>query len=116
MHERSVVREKSGIEHDLPEMAIRIGEVPGVAAPERLSRRLHDGPASLLRLLHDGIDFLLASNVVTDRELGAAARRLRQSGIVCETLPRPDRELETLLQVEEGDGTVLELAPDDALG
>src|SRR5262245_19595350 len=111
MHERSVVREKSGIEHDLPEMPIRIGDVPDVAAPERLLRRLHDGRASLLRLLHDGVDFLLASHVVADRELGAAARGLRESGIVCETVPRPDRELETLLQVEERDGAVLELAP-----
>src|SRR6478752_159851 len=97
-------------------MTIGIGEVSAVAAPKCLSRWLHDPRTGLLGLRHHGVDFLLAASVVAYGELGRAARRFRDSGVVSEIVSRPDRELETMLQIEEGDGAMLELAPDDAFG
>src|SRR5438128_2156246 len=59
--------------------------------------------------------FFLAVDVVADGEVGRARRLGRQAGVAGDAGPRPERELQAGLQVEEGDGAVLELLADDAL-
>src|SRR5882672_2204123 len=66
----SLFRQERRIEGDLPEVAVGIREVTGVAAPDRLLRRLHKRCPSLFGLPHHGIDFLLAAHIVANGELG----------------------------------------------
>ena len=74
-------------------MAVRIAEVPGVAAVEGVLRRLDDIGAGLVRLLDDLIDLLTADDIVPDRERGGADLRLGKTGIVDNVVLRPDSEL-----------------------
>src|SRR5262245_39470657 len=65
---------------------------------------------------HRRVDRSLRGHVVPEGELRGTRRRNGQRGVMSEALARPERELEPRLEVEEGDGTVLELGADDALG
>jgi hypothetical protein len=56
----SASRQQLGIPHHFPKMSIRVLEVTGIAAPERVLSRLHDGGARLLGLVHDVVHFLFA--------------------------------------------------------
>ena len=58
-------------------MAIGVGEVSGVAAPEALLRFLHEGGTCGDRFVHEGVDFLGAVEVVGD---GHAAKELSDRG------------------------------------
>jgi hypothetical protein len=53
---------------------------------------------------------------VPERELGGGARRRRDAAVVGDARPRPERELEAGLQVDEDDRAVFDLPADDALG
>jgi len=97
-------------------MAVGILEVAGIAAPERIVRRLHDGGAGAARLLHRGIDLLPAAHVVADGEIGRARGGNRQSGVVRDAGARPQRQPEPGFEVKKCDGAVLELLADDAFG
>ena len=71
-----------GLKATSQELAVRIREIAGVAAPERLLCRFHDGGAGTFRLSHHVIDFLLRANVVADgsRTPVLASRRSRATG------------------------------------
>lgn len=112
----SPLRQEGRVVDSLPEMAVGVLEVAGIAAPEGLLRRFHDSRAGLPRPLHDGIDLRLAGDVVAQRELGRAATAERDAGIVRDVAAREERQLQARLQVEEGDGALLELRAEDALG
>src|SRR5262245_47914732 len=97
-------------------MRIRILEVAGVPAPERVVSRLDDRGAGLLRLLHHGVHFAFRGDVMADAEVGWASAGDRKPGIVRKARSRPERELQAGLEIEESDRAVLELRADDALG
>src|SRR4051794_20735755 len=91
-------------------------EVPRVPAPERLVRRLRDSGSRLRCLCHYRVDLLFAAHVVTQTQFGCAGGSSGKPGVPGQVRPRPERELETGLQLEKGDSAVLELGADDALG
>src|SRR3954470_241327 len=95
-------------------MLVRILEVARIAAIEGVARRLHDLRAGLLHLAHDTVDFRLRADVMSDRELRRARRCGGKSSVVRDARPRPNRQLEPKLQLEERDRTVLELPANDA--
>ncbi len=97
-------------------MTVRVLEVAGVAAVERSLRRFDDLCARPLRLSHDGVDFLPRGDVVADGELERAWRLHGHAAVRREALAWPQRQLQPRLQIEECDGSVLELRADDALG
>jgi hypothetical protein len=97
-------------------MAVRVLEVTRVAAPECLLRRLDDACPREPRLIHDGIDLRWAFHNMAQAQFGRAARAAGQAGVVRQVHPRPDSELEAGLEVEECDGSMLELGADDPLG
>lgn len=97
-------------------MLIRVLEVAGVSTPESIASGLRDDGARFLRLIHHRVDFGFGSDVVPDAELGRAPAPHRHSDVVREARPRPERELQAGLELEERDGAVLELRADNAFG
>ncbi len=75
------------IPHDLPQMAIVIGEVARISPVESLLGQLYDGRARFACLFHDFIHLASLRNVVADRERGAARGRFRQTAIVTQIGP-----------------------------
>jgi hypothetical protein len=67
-------------------------------------------------LRHDLIDLGLRTDVMRDADVGQARPTDRQAGIARETRARPERQLQTVHQVEERDRAVLEFLADDAFG
>src|SRR5262245_19402813 len=112
----SVLNSPVWVPRRLPEMSLRILEVARVPAPERVASRLDDDRARLPRLIHHGVDFGLRRHVVADTELGRAPAADGQACVVRQARTRPERELQSGLEIEESDGTVLELSADDAFG
>src|SRR5262245_32178989 len=112
----SVLDYPLGIPRHFPQMPVEILEVSGVAAPEPIVRRLHADGTCVPGLLHHGVDFGLRSDVVGDAELGLAATAQGDAGIVGQAPARPERELQTGLEIEERDRPVFELRADDAFG
>lgn len=82
------------IPDDLPQMVIRILEVPGVSSPECFARRLDDSCARARGLVHDVIDVLLAPDVMRECELGRTARSYGNAGRVRDILAFPESQLE----------------------
>lgn len=83
-----------GIPDDFPQMTIRVLEVAGITAPKCGLRFLDYLRARLSCLLHDTIDFFLAADVVTDRELSGTLRALANSCVMSNVASRPERELQ----------------------
>ena len=96
-------------------MTVGILEVTRVAAVERRLRRLHDRGAGALGLTHQIVDLGFGGDVVGEGEFGGARWLLRQAAVRGEAPPRPERELQARLQLEERDGSVLEFGSDDPL-
>src|SRR2546425_9535344 len=96
-------------------MTVRVLEISSVAAPKRISGRLDDSCACLSRLLHDRIYFQFAAHIAADRKFRGTGRMARNLGITSNTTPRPNRELQTILQIEECDSPILKLSPHDSL-
>ena len=113
---RSVRGNEGGVEYDLPEMAVGILEISRVTAPKRLSCGLDEACAGADGLLHHLIDLLLAADVVADREFGCAAGRKGEPCVVCDVVAVEEGELESGLEIEEGDGAVFEFRADDTFG
>jgi hypothetical protein len=61
---------------DFPKMRIRILEIACISSIERVLSRLDDHCACAAGLLHDLIDFVLAVDVMTNREIGRAGSGL----------------------------------------
>src|SRR5438309_8009524 len=97
-------------------MPVRVLKVAGVAAVKRIAGALQDARSSLGRLRHYGIDFGFRGYVVREAELGCAPRTDCDARIMGEARARPERELESRLQIEERHGAMLELGADDAFG
>lgn len=97
-------------------MLVGILEITSVPAPEGRCGWLHDpGPRSL-GLYHHRIHFGLTANIVAERHLGSAARRLGQPGVVRQIVARPKRQLQARLELKECDRPMLKLPTDDSLG
>src|SRR3954471_21980104 len=79
-------------------------------------RRLHDPGARSSSLHHHRIDLIFAAHVVTQTQFGCTGGSPGNPGVPGQVRPRPERELETGLQLDKDDGAMLELGADDALG
>ena len=90
-------------------MTVRVLEVTGISAPKGLLRGFHNPCAGSAGLVHNGVDFALASDVMTERKLGGAPTRCRDTRIKGEVRTGEKRKLEAMLQVEDTYGAVLEL-------
>jgi hypothetical protein len=76
--------------------------------------RLDYRRAGFPSVFHDRIDFLPAAHVVADGQLCRTALGLGNACIVREIVTWPDGQLQSRLQVEKCDGTMLEFFADDA--
>jgi len=106
---------KARIKCNFPQVTIRILEVSSVATVERCVRGLDDLGTSPLGLLHDSVDFLLGGDVVCKGKLRTTGRLQRQATVAGQTHARPQGQLQAGFQVEECDGSVLDLRSDDSL-
>ena len=79
------------IPHNLPQVTVRIGEVPCVPSPESLMRRTNDRCTSCGSSSHDGIHLGSGCYVVPDRELGCAPSGDEHTGVVPYAGTRPQR-------------------------
>lgn len=105
-------RQNLGIPCHFPEVTIGILEVPSVASPEGRTGGFDDRGTCAGCPLHEGIDLLACSHVVSERQICGATRLTRQSGVAGNAGARPQCEDESALQLEEGDCPVFELAAD----
>src|SRR5438128_680929 len=96
-------------------MAIGILEVPGASGPEGVRRRLLDFGTGTFRLLHDGGHFLFAADVVADGEFRRTWRCEGDVHIVSNLFPRPEREIEAVLQIKESHRAALEFGAHNAV-
>src|SRR5690606_19495340 len=102
---------------DLPEVAIHVLEVRGNASPAPPAWRLNQRRARPHCVVENGRDLISGVDVVTEREPGGVVRPVdAETRVVLEELLRPQRQLHAVGQIEERDGTVLDLLPDDSLG
>src|SRR5262245_65487987 len=97
-------------------MSVWVLEVTGVAAPERVVRPLDDDGARGFGLGHRRIDFGFRRNVVPEGERRRARGAGSDSGVMSDTRSRPERELQTCLQVEERHSAIFELSSEDPIG
>src|SRR5690348_432146 len=72
------------------------------------------GCARRCRLLHNGVNFFSASQIMPDGAFGGTGSSQSHSGINGEVVSWIDGELESMLQVEEGERAMLELGAHDA--
>src|SRR5688572_23104339 len=77
-------------------------------------RRLHDNCTCTGSLLHHGVHFAFRRDIVCNGEISRVGLAEGYSGVVGNTLPRPERELESRPEIEEGNCAMLELGADDA--
>ena len=101
---------------DFPEVAIRVGEVAGVAAIKGVLRFFEDVCPGFSGLFHEIVDGLLAGDVVGEGEFGGAAGLQGDVGVPGDIFSGPKAELEAGLKIEEGDSAVFVFGADDALG
>jgi len=104
-----------GVDGDLPEVAVRVGEVAGVAAPEGRAGRLDDPGTGALGARQQRVDLVPAAHVVGDAHLGRAGRAKRHIGVAGDAAPREQGQPHAAAQLEERDRTILEFLADDAL-
>ncbi len=95
-------------------MVVRVLEIAGITAPERLLRRFDQSSAGSDGLFHHGIDFSFRRDIVTNREFGRAAPGLRYPCVMGNIGPCKKREFQPTLQIEENNGAMLEFGTDDA--
>ena len=84
-----------GIPNHLPQMAVRIVEIPGVAAVKCVPGRLDDHGAGAAGLIHHFVDFLAIGHIVADGERRRADRPSWKACIMSDTetnVPLPDLE------------------------
>src|SRR5205823_6860134 len=77
---------------DLPEVALRVGEVAAVAAPGRGLGGLDDRAAGLLGLGQDLVHTLLRADVVGQRDAAEAVAFGAHPGVLGELVPRVERD------------------------
>src|SRR3954470_5761018 len=90
--QRAVRAEReAGIVRDLPEVAVRVGEIAGVPAVAGLRRRLSDAGARGFRGGKDGVDLLGGTHVVRECNSSEGDGRVeRYARVVREVLSRPE--------------------------
>lgn len=96
-------------------MMIGILEIAGIATPKGFLCRLDDKGTCVPCLFHHGIDLDGGRDVMTNGEFRGIWNAYRNPCIVRKALARPNCELQTGLQIKEGDGPMLELPAKDAL-
>src|SRR5690606_28502954 len=104
------------IPDDFPQVPVRILEVAGVAAPERVGGRLDDPRPGAGRPSHHGVDIRARPDVVPEAETCRRRFRDGQTGVEGEVLPAEQREPQPTGEVEERHRAVLALPPDNPLG
>ena len=88
-------------------MPIWILERASVATPEGIVRRIGDYGSRPLDLGHDRIHFGLARDSMAQREFRGASRAKWNFGFMGERCAGPNGELQAMLKIKEGDGTML---------
>ena len=106
---------KARIECNLPQVTIRILEVSSVATVERCVCGLDDLGPSPLGLVHNSVDFLLRGDVMREGKLRTTGRLQWQAAVAGQTHTWPQSQLQARLQIEECDGSVLNLCSNDSL-
>ena len=96
-----------------PQVPVGILKVTRVTSPEGILRRFDDDRTRFPCLLHDVIDLGPGRNVMSKSEIGGTRLARGKAGIMRETFARPDGKLESGLQIEEGNRSMLELVSDD---
>ena len=99
------VQGEEGIESDFPEVAVGIGDIAGIAAPEDLLRRLHELCATGDGKFHDGINADLARDIVGKRHAGKAGRRVLDMGVLGQACSGEETERDAF-QLDKGDVVV----------
>jgi len=94
-------------------MLVGILEVARIASPERLLRRFDDPAARGPGLCHYSINFGSRRDVVRETQVRCAATAQWQPCVLREARAGPERQPKSGLKVEEGDGSMLELLPND---
>src|SRR5687767_1357037 len=110
-----ILRQNLRVPRHFPDVTVRILKVAGVASPEGVACVLDDTSACAGCLLHQSVNLLARAHVVSERHICGATRLAWQPGVAGNARPRPERENEPALQLEERDCPVLELAADNAL-
>src|SRR4029077_2805923 len=77
-------------------------------------RRIGDRRPRFFDLRHHRIHFCLASDIVAERTLSRASRAQRNFGFMGERCAGPNGELQTVLEIEEGDRAMLKLRADNS--
>jgi len=96
-------------------MPIGVLERACIATPECIVRRIGDDSASLSHLYHDHIYFCFARDIMAERALSRASRAKRNFGFMGERYAGPNGELQAMLKIKKGDGSMLKLRADDPL-
>src|SRR5690606_17219588 len=104
-----------GIPGDLPEVAVGIGEVAGVAAPESVLARLDDTAARRLGLGQHGVDLGLLARVVGERDRTKAAAGAVDARIRGERVATPQRDHHATHLVKRDLGVVVGASPAEPL-
>src|SRR5574341_334155 len=78
------------VPRDLPQMAVRVLKITGVAAPECIASGLDDLCARFTGLCHNRIHFFFASHIMADGELGRAGSGLGDQRIAGNAVSPPE--------------------------
>ena len=101
---------------DLPQVAVGVVEVAGIAAPEPVAGGVRDDGAGGRGLAHHRVDLFLGGDIVADRDGTQPAGGRGDPRFLGERCAGIERQDQPARELEEGDGAVIELLPDDALG
>lgn len=96
-------------------MIIGVLEIAGVASPKRILGRLDYLGTRAFRLLHDRVDFIFAAYIVSDGKLGGAVSGFRNVRIVGDVMARPNRKLQSGLQVKKGNSPMFKFLTNNPL-
>src|SRR5690606_16057263 len=75
---------EGGVEYDFPQMIIRVHEISGITAIERLLLRLHYAGAGLGSPLHNLIHLVPAAYVVANRKTSRGIGTDAQARVLCD--------------------------------
>lgn len=101
------------VPHDLPDVAVGIAEITGIATPRCILCSFDDFCPSGGGGFQESVHLLFAGNVVPDGKRCWADRRFAKPGVMGDVILCPDRKLQFSGQLKESDGTVFKLFSDD---
>src|ERR671911_338681 len=96
-------------------MPIRILEIARVASPKGIYGGLHYLCTCFSRLLHNGVNFFFTTHVMPDRKLGRTMSSFGNVRVMSNAVSRPNRELQTRLQIKKSDSAIFKLSTNNPL-